>query len=172
VNPGTSLLTSDGFPMSHCFRLRNIHLDQILRQLAVQATSRWTPESLEITTRKHFYRALLQLLFDRHNLNPIVGKLPPGAYLKGFEHYVSKVVQRLQLSSALVDEAETLNGHNDNTILAAICMRAMCASVIETLILLDRWMAIREHGQAGYVGLHTIFNPQASPRCWAVVAAR
>lgn len=172
VNFKFSFLTSDGFPMSRCLRQRNIYLDQTLRQLAVQATSRWTPESLEITTRKHFYRALLQLLFVRHDLNLVVGKLPPGAYLKGFEYYVSKVVQRLQLPCELMDDAEVIQGHTDNMILAAICMRAMCASVIETLILLDRWMAIREHVQGGYVGLHRIFNPQASPRCWAIVAAR
>jgi len=165
-------LKTDGFPMSHCFRERGIQLDQDLRQLAVQATSRWTTDSLEVTTRKHFYRALLQVLFDRHGLDPVVGRMPPGVYRKGFGFYVRKVVERLQLPSELIDEAELLNDYNDQRVLAALCMRAMCSAVIETLILLDRWLVIQENLKEGYVGLHRIFDAETSPRCWAIVATR
>lgn len=172
VNPYFPFLTSDGFPISHCFRKRHIRLDQPLRHLAVQSTSRWTTESLKLTTQKHFYRALLQGLLVRHDLNPVVGKMRRGVYLKGFEHYVRKVVEKLQLPSVLIDEADIVSGFTDDKVVAAICMRAMCASIIEALILLDRWLVVRESLQNGYVGLHRIFNAKASPRCWAIVAAR
>ena len=158
--------------MSQCFRTRKIRLDQHLRQLAVQATSRWTTDSLESTKQKHFYRALLQVLFIRRDLNPVVGRMPRGAYLKGFAHYVRKVVEKLQLPSVLIDEAERIADYDEQKVLAAICIRAMCASVIETLILLDRWLVIQENLRDGYVGLHRIFNTETSPRCWAIVASR
>jgi hypothetical protein len=98
--------------------------------------------------------------------------MPRGAYLKGFAHYVRKVVEKLQLPSVLIDEAEQIADYDEQKVLAAICIRAMCASVIETLILLDRWLVIQENLKDGYVGLHRIFNRETSPRCWAVVASR
>jgi hypothetical protein len=102
----------------------------------------------------------------------VVGRIPRRVYLQGFGHYVRKVVERLQLPSSLIDEADLISNYEDQKVLAAISMRAMCSAVIETLILLDRWLAIRETMEDGYVGLHRIFSAEASPRCWAVVAAR
>jgi hypothetical protein len=115
---------------------------------------------------------VLQLLFNRHDLNPTVGKLPDSFYQKGFEHYLRGVVQRSQLPSILIDEANIIEGYNDNKVMTAVCMRSMCAAVIESLIVLDRWMRVRETLCDGYIGLHRIFDTQISPRGWAIVAAR
>jgi hypothetical protein len=112
------------------------------------------------------------LLFNRHGLSPTVGKLPDNLYQKGFDHYVRGVVQRGRLPSVLIDETEIINAYDDHKVMTAVCMRAMCAAVIESLIILDRWMAVREKLIEGYIGLHRIFDPQISPRGWAIVGAR
>lgn len=61
-----------------------------------------------------------------------------GVYLQGFRHYVHKVVERLQRPSSLIDEEDLISNYNDEEVLAAICMRATCSTILETLILLDR----------------------------------
>jgi hypothetical protein len=140
--------------------------------LAAQATSRWTLESLRRTIRKHFYRAVLQIILGRHHLNPMIRKLPDRFYDHGFEEYVRAIVQKLQLPTVLINEAGIIHEHSDRDITAAVCLRGMCTAVVESLIVLDRWMAVREEMKDGYVGLHRIFHAQISPRGWAVVATR
>jgi hypothetical protein len=81
-------------------------------------------------------------------------------------------VQRSQLPSILINEANIIENYDDSKVMTAVCMRSMCAAVIETLIVLDRWMAVRETLCEGYIGLHRIFEAQISPRGWAIVAAR
>ena len=147
-------------------------MTQHLRQIAVQATPRWTAESLAFTIRKHFYRAVLQVLFTKHNLNPTVGKMRDQHYRKSFTDYLHAVRHKLSLPVDLTAEAEIVGKYNEADMVAAVCMRAMCAAVIESLIVLDRWMYMRENVQVGYIGLHRIFNAKISPRGWAIVAAR
>ena len=51
-------------------------------------------------------------------------------------------------------------------------MRGICAGVIETMIILDRWLYLHENMTEGYLGVHRLFNPSISPRGWAIVALR
>ena len=127
---------------------------------------------MAMTIRKHYYRALLEILFARHGLKPTVGKLRDHVYLSGFKEYVRNVVQKLKLPDTLIDEADMIGEYNDQKIISAVCLRGMCAGVVESLIILDRWIAIKEQLRDGYVGLHRIFDATISPRGWAIVAAR
>ena len=125
-----------------------------------------------LTIRKHYYRALLQVLFVRHRLNLTVGKLRDHVYRNGFNEYIRNVVQKLNLPETLINEANIIENYSDQMVVSAVCLRGMCAGVVESLILLDRWMAIKEQLMGGYVGLHRIFDANVSPRGWAIVAAR
>ena len=127
---------------------------------------------MALTIRKHLYRALLEILFTRHGLTPSVGKLPDRAYQMGFKEYMCTVVQKLNLPETLIDEAETIGEYNDQKVISAVCLRGICAGVVESLIILDRWIAVKEQLKHGYVGLHRIFDGTISPRGWAIVAAR
>ena len=147
-------------------------MDRWLRHLAVQATSRWTVDTLAATIRKHYYRALLEILFARHGLTPTVGKLRDHVYLNGFKDYVRNVVHKLKLQETLIDDVDAIGEYSDQEVISAVCLRGMCAGVVESLIILDRWMAVREQLMDGYVGLHRIFDATISPRGWAIVAAR
>lgn len=165
-------LITDDFPISQCYRQRKIKLDHWLHHLAVQATSRWTFDTMAGTIRKHYYRALLEVLFARHGLTPMVGKLRDHVYLNGFKEYVRIVVHKLKLPETLIDEVDTIDEYNDQKIISAVCLRGMCSGVVESLIILDRWIAIKEQLMDGHVGLHRIFDATISPRGWALVASR
>lgn len=174
LSPGTHVsasFTLDGFPLSRYFRERNIQLDARLRNIASHG-SRWTVDSLRLTVRKHFYRSVLEILLARHKLNAMIGKFRGHVYDKGFKEYVRIVVDKLQLPPVLIDEADIIQEYSEKDIIAAVCMRGMCTGVAESLIVLDRWMAIREATTTGYIGLHRLFDPQISPRGWALVAKR
>ena len=139
--------------------------------LAAQAPRKWTTESATLTVKKHFYRAVLQVLFVRHELDPVVGKFRKNVYQQPFEHYVQAVVQRHRLPEVLITHAD-IKEYDDKNVIAAVCLRAMCAAIVESLIVVDRWMALREQNSYGSVGLHRVFDAQISPRGWAIVASR
>lgn len=163
----------DSFPMSEYFRNKGIEkLSSSLRHLAVQSTSRWNSESLNSATRKHYYRAVLEVLFVRHGIKRVVGRQPDRLYRRPFNEYVRAVVEKLGLSADLIQEADIIDSYDTRDVLCSIVLRGMCAGTIETLILLDRYMAVRERLEGGYVGLHRLFNPEISPRSWAIVASR
>lgn len=165
-------LILDEFPISQYCREKEIKLDQSLRQLAVQAINRWTLESTSLTIQKHFYRAVLEVLFIRDDIDMKVGKLRDHIYQKGFKEYLRAVVEKLKLDERLIEEADMINMYDDQKVITAVCLRGMCSAVVESLILLDRWMAVKEQLRDGYVGLHNIFDSEISPRGWAIVATR
>lgn len=82
------------------------------------------------------------------------------------------MVQKLDLPESLINEANIIDNYSEQMVVSAVCLRGMCAGVVESLILLDRWMAVKEALVGGYVGLHRIFDADVSPRGWAIVAAR
>lgn len=159
--------------MSEYFRHRGVEkLSSTLRHLAVQSTSRWNADSLSSTTRKHFYRAVLEVLFARHGITAAVGKQRDHVYQRPFKDYVRTVVEKLGLSEDLVEEAHIVELYDTRDVLSSIVLRGMCASIVESLILVDRYMAVREAMEGGYVGMHRLFDPEISPRGWAIVASR
>jgi hypothetical protein len=151
-----------------------VQLDEKLRQIAVQAIHRWTKELLSFTVRKHYYRAVLETIFIPHNLSPRVGKIRCQYYRGTFSNYVDAVRTKLDLEGELLFEPDVTDLYDEKDMIPMVCMRAMCAAVIESLIILDRWMYVRENMQEkdGYIGLHRLFDPQISPRHWAIVATR
>jgi hypothetical protein len=148
-------------------------LDRSLRALAVHATKQWTVAAMSSGIQKHFYRAVLEVLFTRHGIVDMqVGRCRPHVYESGFKEYVRTIVERCKLPEILIDEADIIKEFNDLKVLRIMCLREMCADVLESLIQLDRWMAVTEKVKNGYVGLHRIFEVETSPRGWAIVAAR
>ena len=159
--------------MSKFLREKGIKkLGRDARHLAVHTVPRWTPDSLNTMTRKHFYRAVLEVLFVRHGIDPVVGRTPDHVYRGPFKEYVRVAVKRIGLSERLVQETDVVNSYDTPDVLASIVLRGMCASILESLIVLDRYMAVRETLAGGYVGLRRLFDPEVSPRGWAIVGSR
>lgn len=97
--------------------------------------------------------------------------MPPQAYRSSFADYLAAVSEKHNLTINLAAEADIINDHNETKVTAAVCMRAMCAAVTESLIVLDRWLYIQENFN-GYIGLHRPFEETVSPRGWTIVAIR
>lgn len=165
-------VTLDAFPLSNCMRGKNVELSLSLRQLSTAVVHFWNPETLQLVVKKHYYRSVLQVLFLRHGLDPVVGRLRHHAYEKGFQEYVRKVVAKLNLPATFIEEAKLIESYNCRRVLSAFCLSRMCAPVIKSLIVLDRWLMLWERLNDGYVGLHRIFDEGISSQGWAVVAAR
>src|SRR5215471_10100950 len=104
------------------------------------------------TIRKHYYRGPLEILFAHHGPTPMVGKLRHHVYLSGLKEYVRKVVHKLKLPETFIDEVDAIGEYSDQNVISAVCLRGMCAGVVESLIILDRWIAIKEQLTDGYVG--------------------
>ena len=93
-------------------------------------------------------------------------------YAEGFKAYVTAVVRRNGLAETLIEETGIIDEYKMECMFPAVCLRAMCAAVAETLLVLDRWMYVKENLPQGHVILHGLFDPEISPRQWAIVAVR
>jgi hypothetical protein len=122
--------------------------------------------------RKHFYRAVLEVLLSQHNLGTTVGRMRNHHYESGFQHYLDAVISKLELPKSLLDEAGIVDDYDERKLIGPLFLRAMCGAPVESLIMLDRWIAVREKLEHGYAGLHRLYDPKISPRGWALVAAR
>ena len=95
-----------------------------------------------------------------------------GDYRGSFHGYVQAVVKRHNLDIDFSSAADMADKYDEKDMNAIVCMRAMCAGVIESLIIIDRWMYVSENLPGDYVGVHCLFDEKISPRNWAIVAAR
>jgi len=82
------------------------------------------------------------------------------------------VVQRHGLPETLIEEVGIIDEYKVESMYPAVCLRAMCAAVVESLLILDRWTFVKENLSDGHVILHKLFDAEISPRRWAVVAVR
>jgi hypothetical protein len=159
--------------MSEFFRNKGIKkLSPTARYLVDYSTNCRHSDSLALAMRKQYYRAALEVLFVRHRIEVVVSKPRDHVCQRTFKDYVRTVVKKLGLSEDLIHEADIIDSCDTRDVLSSIVTQVMCARVIESLILLDRWMAVQETVDGGYVGMHRIFNPEISPGGLAIVASR
>ncbi|TPX60411.1 hypothetical protein PhCBS80983_g01780 [Powellomyces hirtus] len=162
----TGRLTSHaaGFPLSSYINSHNTTLGFTARMLACQATCRWTdnPAASKESFTKHYYRALLQkLIVDNallphieHSRDIIVGKIPKTAFDTGFAAYAIAALTRLNVSvkdnPALSEPAlakyDRSHRPREKEVAVVWTLRAMLAEAIESLILVDRFLAVVEMG--------------------------
>jgi len=163
----------ENFPLSVLFHEKNVQLPIALRQEASQFVERWTLDNTSLVIRKQFYRAVLEALLHRHGIDNLrTGKQKDRVYQEGFKAYLTAIVEQNGLSEDLVEEASIIDEYKVESMYPAVCLRAMCAAVAESLLLLDRWAFVKENLPDGHVVLHRLFDSEISPRRWAIVAVR
>lgn len=173
-------------------------MEHAQRMLATQAPWRWqvSKEQNAASLRKHFYRACLQALLvkkgiveaaDSATLRPELqtGKLRPHAFQKGFYHYAQLAIKKMTLPmpldfteaecNALYEEA-IAQGH-EKALVLSVLMRACIGPVLESVILVDRWLYLvqaQEIIDPSLTGIAClpVFDPIASPRNMLYVAHR
>lgn len=171
-----------GFPMSAHLRDQRSALGRNARMLASQSLER-TVAARELPGRSLFYRALLEVLIAERR--PELGNCVQVGRMKGvdalrFGEYVARCVRRLGADALPVDVAEVERreaalmaeyGLQQRRMELFYLVRQTFAPVLETVILLDRLLYLKECGvEEAY--LVQLFDPVVSPRSVAVVALK
>ncbi|KAI8819698.1 methyltransferase domain-containing protein [Fimicolochytrium jonesii] len=159
-----------GFPLSTHLTSRSTTLGFTARMLACQATCRWMddPEASMESFRRHHFRALLQILIVDNNLLPphhpppssthqqqhphhiTLGKLPRAAYTPYFTPYALAALSKLHIPYTpaqiipLLEAYERRYAAREKEVAAAWTLRALLAECVESLILVDRFVAVVE----------------------------
>lgn len=165
---------TQGFPLSDYLRSQDFFLGRNARMLASQSVSRFFAEQ-KLPEKSLLYRAMLQVLINKH-FTPeesdalLVGKSKSHTFLD----YVQKSFKKFNTACPSDEEIAAIEtqyqGHWDQMQLFYI-IRMLFAPVIETVIVLDRLLYLKENGyDESYVV--QIFDPVVSPRCFGIVSLK
>ncbi|RPB03878.1 hypothetical protein L873DRAFT_1833550 [Choiromyces venosus 120613-1] len=177
----------DGFPLSHRFThsAAPVRLNITARMMACQAPGNWTASSSEAFFTRHFFRALLQrIFFDRGLVSTaepvIIGSLRKKCYTS-FREYVFGAIDkidwatRVQISLQEVDRYEVGFAGRKKDLSVLWSLMAFCAGVVESLIVVDRWVYLMEGVEKGLLKeawVEVGFEYGVSPRNLVVVGVR
>ncbi|XP_017837003.1 methyltransferase-like protein 25 [Drosophila busckii] len=169
--------TDYGFPLSSYLQKRKVCLGRNARMLAAQSIER-TIAAKELPNITLYYRALLEVLVCRHAPH-LKNELQVGKVRKfaNFQEYVQKCAEKLNepwLAAVTHDELEGLldEYQQDRHYLELFhLLRMSFAPVLESVILLDRLLYLREQGYANSF-LIDLFDAVISPRHFAIVAIK
>lgn len=187
-NPGKSSHDKLGFPMSEFLREKFFSLGRNTRMVALKAPEKReqedTIEDIENRSIKSlFFRALLTLIIQKEfkimSKEMRVGKIY--AKCDGFVDYVKKCIKKLEFSETQIESLtdEKINFYyseyesHRKKLVAFNLLREAFAPVVEALILLDRYLYLKQNVDANTdCFLVQLFNPAISPRCYALAAIR
>lgn len=171
-----------GFPVSRRFEDEDVTLNITARSMAVQAPTNWALGGTAGFFVRHFWRALLQrVLYDRGVITDasdpvILGSLRKGAY-ESFYAYVSAASEKMGWGEKMAMsqeqteayEAQFKARHKDLCVLWSLM--AVAAGVVESLIVVDRYLFLREmEGVEAWV--EQVFEYAQSPRNLVAVGVR
>ncbi|KAK2748516.1 hypothetical protein FQN57_000649 [Myotisia sp. PD_48] len=188
-----------GFPMSKRLESyihaqeQGIRLNITARMMAVQAPYNWGPDDSEAFFTRHFYRALLQrILIDYGVLSAsesqplIVGSLRKSAFIS-FSAYVWAAVSKLVhdpqygelvkervsgISDSELEGYTTRYGPAKKNLSIVWSLMGFSASVVEAIIVVDRWLFLREQDEVRDAWVEPVFEYSQSPRNLVVVGVK
>ncbi|XP_072405038.1 methyltransferase-like protein 25B isoform X2 [Chiloscyllium punctatum] len=173
----TGSTAESGYPMSTWVRgLPGHGLPYKLRELACHAIEDYAGRLKQRSTglRVHCYRATLETIIRK--IDPSLKRpgvqTPRNAHLLSFEDYARAGLRRLGLDADAQWDSDLVSSMlaQEARVLAYFCLCLVLAPAIETLILLDRVIYLKEQGfQCKVIPL---FDPTFSPRNFVLVAAK
>ena len=165
-----------GFPLSKYLQEKQVKLGRNARMLAAQSIER-TVAAKELPNISLYYRSLLELIIceEHPELRDMVqvGKIRK---FNNFKEYVDNCIKKyphLNLNAERVEEIEKVSQlRQDKKYLDLFyLLRMTFAPVLESLILLDRILFLKELDYEQSF-LMPIFDPIVSPRHYAIVAMK
>ncbi|KAI9487588.1 MAG: methyltransferase domain-containing protein [Benjaminiella poitrasii] len=182
-------IKNSGFPVSDYVRKAGLKLGSTAKMLSCQAPARWIDQQNETLEayEHHFFRALLQLMMVEKGLTdvsvaPVVGRLNKKKDFVSFPVYVKAALKRLKMSENTFSIEEVENYYNeykarkvDKQIIIIWTLRVLLAPVLESLILMDRWLYLDstiEDSPTKSISLWPLFDPVMSPRNMVLVAIK
>ncbi|ORY47559.1 hypothetical protein LY90DRAFT_671192 [Neocallimastix californiae] len=185
-----------GFPLSEFSNENGFQLGPAAKMIACQVTPKWITQKSSIgeTFKKHFYRALLQVIIFENHLLPeeeevenhiVIGRMRK-QHMKSFKAYATEALQRLHVP---IEKIESLPfesyvekyQHRQGEIIAAWALRTLISNAIESLILTDRWLFFQEQSrilqestqnQCIDTHLFPLFDQVTSPRNMVFIAIK
>jgi hypothetical protein len=179
-----------------------VRLNITARMMGVQAPQNWTAKESDSFFTRHFYRALLQKVFLDYGVvskiqgdedSPectqpvIIGSLRKGCY-GSFRSYVRGALEKLKADPArsvpltermanITDEQIDEYAQNFDVLKKELSvtwsLMAFSAGVVESLIVVDRWLFLREHGDlVRDCWVEPVFEYNQSPRNLVVVGIK
>lgn len=166
----------NGFPLSQYLREKKIKLGRNARMLAAQSIER-TVQGKELPNISLFYRALLELLIceEHPDLKDCVqvGKVRKFSSFVEYVDLCRNKYPHLNLKSERIANAAKLEDMQQGKKYLDLfyLLRMTFAPVLESLILLDRLLYLKELGHDQSYIL-PVFDPVVSPRHFAIVALK
>lgn len=188
-----------GFPMSNRFMKykhasgEGVRFNITARMMAVQAPYNWTAADCDSFFTRHFYRALFQrILLDKGVIEDpdtpvILGSLRKPAYTS-FLAYTRAAIAKLVAPSSphsslvgqdlwdLTDEEilayEDRYAHKKKEISIVWSLMAFSAQVVESAIVVDRWLWLKEQEEVKEAWVEAVFDYAISPRNLIVVGVK
>ncbi|KAI9303097.1 methyltransferase domain-containing protein [Cunninghamella echinulata] len=180
-----------GFPMSQTVQETGFKLGSIASMLACQTPSRWLDQrdSSIKAFEHHFFRALLQWIMVKKGLisatekAPIIGRLNKKKDFDSFPIYVKAALHKLKMDPDVISMEESKSYYEqfkskskiDKRIGVLWTIRALLGPVIESLILVDRYLYLCENipsSNTKKVWLQPLFDPILSPRNMVIMATK
>lgn len=179
-----------GFPLSKYLQQKNFRMQRNTRMLGLKSMDRIESSDIEETekksTRSLFYRAVLSVILEREfGLDSSSKKVRVGkeyAKSKSFIDYIRRSLKKLkipeQATNSLTDDSIVAYLHElevkKKTLVAFNMLREAFGPVVEAVILLDRLLFLREQQRQCDMNCYLVrlFEPQLSPRCYALVALK
>ncbi|POS69960.1 hypothetical protein DHEL01_v211645 [Diaporthe helianthi] len=172
----------DGFPISERLRKRNVTLAPTALMAGCQAPNNWARTDLtkpkSIYSRKQFYRSLLEKMFYDKGVR--IDNKPNWGIRKSdlatFESFTRRAmdclgVEQNKISKMETAEYETRYASHEGRISILWTLSVLCCKAIESIIALDRYWFLVEHG-AHNVDIVPIFEYKISPRNLMMVAEK
>lgn len=176
----------DGFPISDRLRKRGVTLSATALMTGCQAPNNWQQSDLatkesSVWARKQFYRAVLEKLLHDKGLRQDGADIRPTwgirkGDLAGFQKFARRAMQCLgvhedRVSTEDIQAYEERYRGYEGRIAILWTLSVLCCKAVESVIALDRYWFLVEHGFEG-VEIVPIFDYQISPRNLMIVAKK
>ncbi|KAF7722108.1 hypothetical protein EC973_003688 [Apophysomyces ossiformis] len=179
---------SAGFPMSNILRNINYRMGTTAQVLACQSPARWAEQKAESLNsfEHHFFKAILQFIMVEKGLTRTSSPLVIGRInkKKDFPTYVQTALKRLNLPVDSISKEEAEQYYRslkekkiDKKLIVTWTLRALLAPVLESVILVDRWLYLKDAVKSSAnphkgVWMWPLFDPSTSPRNVVFVASK
>ena len=177
----------NGFPISAALQERDVTLSPTALMTGCQSPNNWIKPDFEKDNtepspfgRRRLYRAILEKVFYDKGASLDSKERPAWGIRKGdlvnFSKFARRAMTYLNLPEDIVSDEELMTYEErykycESQIAILWTLSVLCCKVVESLIALDRYLFLTEHGAAN-VDVVPIFDMKVSPRNLMITARK
>jgi hypothetical protein len=177
----------DGFPISSALQKRNVKLSPTALMTGCQSPNNWLKPDFEndktepsLFGKRRLYRAILEKVFYDKRVSLDAKERPAWGIRKGdlvsFLMFARRAMTYLNIPEDIVSDEELVAYEGrykycESQIAILWTLSVLCCKVVESVIALDRYLFLVEHG-AENVDVVPIFDLKVSPRNLMITARK